>query len=205
MNILVIGNGFDLAHGLPTTYKDFLNFTDSYKSYDSFIDDELLREAKKLIEGNSWIRFFKNFYFGSGWIDFEREISNIIKMIDKKGAELEPLKEKKVSYVRIHQYEQKSLRFFDAGIKDGIISDENFISGISGSMQRDLNNLIRCLEIYLDAYVNKLSVDFLSPDIQKLTIDKILSFNYTNTFARLYNLSGSNNIEYDYIHGNRYT
>ena len=26
MNILVIGNGFDLAHGLQTTYKDFLNF-----------------------------------------------------------------------------------------------------------------------------------------------------------------------------------
>ena len=26
MNILVIGNGFDLAHGLPTKYEDFLEF-----------------------------------------------------------------------------------------------------------------------------------------------------------------------------------
>ena len=26
MKILVIGNGFDLAHGLPTSYKDFLEF-----------------------------------------------------------------------------------------------------------------------------------------------------------------------------------
>lgn len=26
MNILVIGNGFDLEHGLPTKYKDFLDF-----------------------------------------------------------------------------------------------------------------------------------------------------------------------------------
>ena len=26
MNILVLGNGFDLAHGLPTSYKDFLTF-----------------------------------------------------------------------------------------------------------------------------------------------------------------------------------
>ena len=25
MNILVIGNGFDLAHGLPTKYGDFYN------------------------------------------------------------------------------------------------------------------------------------------------------------------------------------
>ena len=26
MNILIIGNGFDLAHGLPTKYTDFLVF-----------------------------------------------------------------------------------------------------------------------------------------------------------------------------------
>lgn len=26
MNILVIGNGFDIAHGLPTSYPEFLRF-----------------------------------------------------------------------------------------------------------------------------------------------------------------------------------
>lgn len=26
MDILIIGNGFDLAHGLKTSYKDFLDF-----------------------------------------------------------------------------------------------------------------------------------------------------------------------------------
>jgi hypothetical protein len=26
MNILIIGNGFDLAHKLPTSYKEFLKF-----------------------------------------------------------------------------------------------------------------------------------------------------------------------------------
>lgn len=31
MNILIIGNGFDLAHGLPTTYSDFLNFINKIK------------------------------------------------------------------------------------------------------------------------------------------------------------------------------
>ena len=31
MNILVIGNGFDLAHGLPTTYQDFLKFVEVMK------------------------------------------------------------------------------------------------------------------------------------------------------------------------------
>lgn len=34
VNILVIGNGFDLAHGLPTSYMDFLNFMNySVKNY----------------------------------------------------------------------------------------------------------------------------------------------------------------------------
>ena len=28
MKILIIGNGFDLAHKLPTSYKDFLNVCD---------------------------------------------------------------------------------------------------------------------------------------------------------------------------------
>ena len=33
MNILVIGNGFDIAHGLPTGYKDFLRFTDAFMEF----------------------------------------------------------------------------------------------------------------------------------------------------------------------------
>lgn len=31
MNILVIGNGFDLAHGLPTKYTDFFKMIDYIK------------------------------------------------------------------------------------------------------------------------------------------------------------------------------
>ena len=31
MNIPMIGNGFDLAHGLPTQYKDFLMFAKMVK------------------------------------------------------------------------------------------------------------------------------------------------------------------------------
>lgn len=32
MNILVIGNGFDLAHGLPTKYTDFLGFVERFEN-----------------------------------------------------------------------------------------------------------------------------------------------------------------------------
>ena len=33
MNILIVGNGFDLAHGLPTTYMDFLDFMNNSVEY----------------------------------------------------------------------------------------------------------------------------------------------------------------------------
>lgn len=33
MNILVIGNGFDLAHGLPTKYEHFLKFVELFKEF----------------------------------------------------------------------------------------------------------------------------------------------------------------------------
>lgn len=32
-NILVIGNGFDIAHGLPTAYEDFLKFVQNFQEY----------------------------------------------------------------------------------------------------------------------------------------------------------------------------
>ena len=34
MNILILGNGFDLAHGLPTRYTDFLEYCRAYNSED---------------------------------------------------------------------------------------------------------------------------------------------------------------------------
>ena len=38
MNILLIGNGFDLAHGLPTQYKNFLDFCIKAKVIFTIID-----------------------------------------------------------------------------------------------------------------------------------------------------------------------
>ncbi|MCS4585855.1 hypothetical protein FZ990_08310 [Clostridium perfringens] len=47
MNILVVGNGFDLAHGLPTKYSDFLGFIDYFNIFRSEenIDIERIKEA----------------------------------------------------------------------------------------------------------------------------------------------------------------
>ena len=49
MTILVIGNGFDLAHDLPTSYSDFLSFVCAYKNYkeNSACDEEYYQYLKE--------------------------------------------------------------------------------------------------------------------------------------------------------------
>ena len=68
-------------------------------------------------------------------------------------------------------------------------------------LEYDLNRLIRCLEIYLDDYLKFKLINWVLPEIKKLDIDKIVSFNYTNIYEKVYDKSVNRTIEYDYIHG----
>lgn len=60
MNIIVIGNGFDLAHGLPTKYTDFLEFVkvlnnvleERNKDYDCIDMCNINVQIKTLIKEN---------------------------------------------------------------------------------------------------------------------------------------------------------
>ena len=92
MNILVIGNGFDLAHGLPTSYKEFLKFVlESEDMCSRFQKNGLgakesasaAAEIKEMIKDNFWINHFEKVSeCGENWIDFETEISKVIQEID---------------------------------------------------------------------------------------------------------------------------
>lgn len=116
MNILVIGNGFDIAHGLPTEYKDFLRFTDVFlqikergrtlgqqvpvnedekeRQMVNYLVDlfnksgtdkkvqKIVDEIEELITDNKWLEYFKSINIDQGWIDFEREISQVIQAFD---------------------------------------------------------------------------------------------------------------------------
>lgn len=51
----------------------------------------------------------------------------------------------------------------------------------------DLNKLTRALEIYLSDYISNFMLGNGLPDIKNLPyLDKILSFNYTCTYQRIY-------------------
>ena len=49
IKILVIGNGFDLAHGLPTKYINFLNFLKSFKD-SAFYNQKIATEEFVILE-----------------------------------------------------------------------------------------------------------------------------------------------------------
>lgn len=85
-NILVIGNGFDLAHGLPTKYNDFMVAIKKCKSLK--INPEAKPDSKetyintmKLVaEQNGFIKYFLDYTNEvPGWIDLERLIKDIIE------------------------------------------------------------------------------------------------------------------------------
>lgn len=232
MNILVLGNGFDLAHGLPTTYKDFLDFADAFadfakrnsstyyppKGKERFLpyfttlvneNMPIYNELRALIQDNVWLRHFNAVYESrkrdgkDGWIDFESEISSAIQALD--GA-LDDVKE----YIRkgkdrghIQPYQFEALKYLidrEKSKYDSIYLNIEYISAFKEQFLNDLNRLTRCLEIYLSDYVNNLPVSKRLPDIDGLKIDKVLSFNYTNTYERIYG-KDKPDIEYDYIHG----
>ena len=208
MNILLIGNGFDLEHGLPTSYVDFLLFCKIVKeiynepldstTQDSscmVLDDEKindtikqmlveafksrylsdnqtedtqsdflvktsneeLNELNSYIQHNIWLEYFWNLnsHLGNNWIDFESEISRVIKIFDKARSQIGT----KESFDDLGDEKRDLLFLFlrNSGICsygpfDSISDMDRFISFLNSELEK----LIRSLEIYLAGFVSKL-------------------------------------------------
>lgn len=85
MDILVIGNGFDLAHDLKTSYKDFLDCCSKKNLKDC---TEGSPDYKKLCENNLWMKHFiaRQKQLGDTWIDLENEIYSAIEILKEHPA-----------------------------------------------------------------------------------------------------------------------
>lgn len=250
MNILVLGNGFDLAHGLPTSYINFLEFCEKvipiyngidklYISYKSnFLSDwkinneikDFLEDAYKsrkkenniiytkypkldelylLIENNIWFYYFKkcNKHGKENWIDFENEISKVIKSITQVMEEFEiSLYSEELDYMDGNSYPGIDSVYYNIlnimrKCKKGILYKFTYLE-IKNYLLDDLNCLTRALEIYLTKVICKIKTGKVSSDIEFITelSTKVLNFNYTDTYFRKYsNYNDETNI--DYIHG----
>lgn len=229
MKTLVLGNGFDIDHELPTKYKDFLCFVEVIKEiqileekgdFSSYILDTELKkyvynllylddkkktkfEVLSLLESNIWIDYFLNVKgeFGENWIDFEAEISHVVQELENVKDYVIDEMRKGVKVTDVPDFMKKRLDKLSpnaVGIyKDG---NEREMYDFISKWVNDLKRMIHLLEIYLDDYVQKIKIACFSPDIYELNPDRVISFNYTNTYEKIYSYK-RNGIKYNYIHG----
>lgn len=230
MNILVIGNGFDLAHRLPTKYTDFLDVVESfisitnaphilknggldntvkpkYQFLDRLIFEEpfLCNEFREMVQKNFWIEYFRqcDSYEKENWIDFESEISKMIQIVEMEMIDSDGTKYQ-LSDEMLYLGNEFLAEFFYVYSSAEQVNSANIGKTISfkeirDRLYKDLNRLIRALEIYLTDFVEKIDVNLKSPDIDDIQFDAVLSFNYTNIYEKLYDPHKS--LQYDYIHG----
>lgn len=256
MNILVIGNGFDLAHELPTKYTDFLevcrmiqsiyNIKNMNKDVEqhweelnievSYRREELQELFKELCQQrkikqkikeedesvkeyiitntkwdefsecigvpystNRWESIFRRKLnqLKGNWIDFEKEISLVIRELEKEMWNFDDYED---------MLDAKVIELSDAFLAQRYIrnysSDEKAtFRVIKKDLLKDLNRLTRALEIYLCEFISKIDIKISIPDISELEIDHVLSFNYTDTYQKVYDEIWKPIVEYDYIHG----
>jgi hypothetical protein len=229
MNILVLGNGFDLAHNLPTKYTDFLKFTQVIKNIltlgykpdylvglnndikevikievgnkkDNLYDKK--EEWLDLIIDNLWLKYFykSERLLKDSWIDFENEISKVIQALEialiDENRDLLIIKDgsKKSDIIKVN-FKQDFIFSFEGSYTADYINYER----ICERFLTDLKKLIRALEMYLADYVDPIVIEVISPDIEAYEPDKVLCFNYTDTYKPGY--EKGREIEYDFIHG----
>lgn len=222
MNILVLGNGFDLAHNLPTKYEHFLewvvaekDFFEKLKRQGSSITKDISKvdltipenrqkkydigrrvphqkEVWTNIEKNVWLEYFLQCDMYQKENWIDFE-SEIKRVI--RSIENDMKAQKADTHYNIKNFTET---FFQKKfIKD---KSENITYGrLINTLYNDLMRLIRALEIYLAEYIEIEKCDVYSPDISDETFDAIISFNYTYTFSKLYDKN--HKLKYDYIHG----
>lgn len=188
MDIIVLGNGFDLAHGLPTKYVDFLNFinivkykiekgyledeeTEKKKMNEHIVDsikeclkppkDEILKKIKELIEDNFWIKYFENnkTRVKENWIDFESEMSYVIQGIDEEIKTKTSDPAPDPARLPLDLSIDSNIEYRTYKFASIKFPRCTTYAKLRDKLLEDLNNFIQCFEIYLAEFVNKVSVE----------------------------------------------
>jgi hypothetical protein len=199
--LVIIGNGFDLAHDLPTSYNSFMLWYFNHVVYknineNGLHEDDLIKISKKYgntidikiskiselrnkIKDSDLILNFKSQFFGSlikkfeetNWVDIEYEIFNQIKTHYKSDEH--------------HQYEilNKQIEYLKSRLKEYLLT------------LKVINDKNESINTKIYNYVFNNQKDELL----------VLNFNYTNTIQAYKKAIGTNwNFNLINIHGNLY-
>lgn len=226
-NVLVIGNGFDIAHGLYTKYIDFYNFCNAIKrvindkreiAIREDIKEELLRSEfmkstaniinNKKIVNDDILEKMINICKDNYWLNCieERNLSNDPHWCDIEGVIADEIS--KLAYVannfneRTNPFDENSKESSEiAEMYNEVINQsetDNYKLSIYIFKEKLLSDL-NDLTWMLEIYLSK----FLNRKsktykfFETLNIDYIINFNYTDTYNKLY----KKDIPTHFIHG----
>lgn len=220
-NILVIGNGFDLAHGRKTKYEHFLKWVCE--------PDEIIKAKypEKLVEvvfpsykNSTLMSFFISMYESrcivDSWIDMEKElhkfIINLNRLIDSLN-EGEYKIEDKLFVIR-----PRSRGITDTYLLSRLVSifhmdgpdiaiNREYIDfwrkidkeKVFKTIQCELVEISKMLEFYLNSVEPLLHGEIMPLSIiNQINLAYVVSFNYTNTIQEIYNFPEE---RICYVHG----
>lgn len=216
--ILILGNGFDLAMGRKTSYNDFLEFAEKLFSEKNVQLEDFLYSNQIDIEkfrNNLYIQFINEnkLKLGDNWSNLEIMISQLAEAIDffrlnsdklyLESGELYP-KYVGLFHKMMNEEGNSASKIFIGTIIFKLyynsgwdkLERELAISELNNLFINHLDLLTELLEIYLsyrdyvDFEINKISpVETALNAIDNISESSVISFNYTHTPNKLYNIS----------------
>lgn len=214
--LVIIGNGFDLSHGLPTSYKDFM---DDYliEKVNSFLNDRIYEDKLISIKsiGRLPLDLVKSFDSVIAVDAFLKKYSDSIQLTYNSQF----FENLKVRLDEINWVDIESEYF------DGLLRCKDKKGFFDYIEVNNLNEEFNCLKELLEKYLLKIDINKIKvkPDYQhhfcssilkedviykKMELDEIpkellfLNFNYTNTLNQYYDKCSrrvSTNV--NFIHG----
>lgn len=209
-NVLVIGNGFDLAHKLKTKYDDFIQYIRAAEEDDSFIPKQEDREfIRKCIETNGFLNYFLDYTNEvPGWVDLEKLIKEVVdyfeiffencnEFINLRGRiELDAMNDNMtIQKVRVIECIYKFKLFDIENSMGNVLSkhmDPIYYTNRYGLNKREvlrflkkqLNEVIELLRRYLVYATEDLDKIDKIQQIADINPRYVISFNYTYTYKR---------------------
>ena len=187
INLIILGNGFDLAHNLPTKYSDFKSFC---KDYDENLYDLIMNSIPSLKKHN-----WNNFEDSLSQISPEEQIRKYIEpkiqqLVDKKAPDCEP-------DLNSDSCEREIIQYVDTLGYDTKDVAEKTVEMIATNLEKLWTSLPSAISEWVrgvdDEDLNNCGVNFFFP-----TNSFFFTFNYSHTLEKVYKIP-SNRIWH--IHG----
>lgn len=193
--VLVIGNGFDLAHNYKTSYSDFVEFLKSNSN-----KKDIRKDLLSIIEKNAFVKYLigEDDIDKAYWSDLETLLLHITDAIEDF---FDNIHEHINSYGCVKKMSNLMYKIFDyfdfvdeleKEMSGRTIIKESLYSKVYGTnwkeikkyMNNELNGLKQALIIYLKYYLDSNSNDkhVIINQIKEINPDSIVTFNYTDKY-----------------------